>query len=179
MGTVAATPASSATDVTAALSFTGISTYSSDFQAILQREDAIAQLPITKLQNDQTDNLGVKQALIALNPVVSTLASSVAALGQLAAGQGLSATSSDTTSVSVVNTGATSPANYTISDITLGTAASELSLASYANATTTPIGVPGQNQFTLTVGATPYTLDITGNNNLAGLEMRLTLREPR
>ena len=169
MGTVAATPASSAAAVTAALSFTGISTYSSDFQAILQREDAIAQLPITKLQNDQTDNLGVKQALIALNPVVSTLASSVAALGQLAAGQGLSATSSDTTSVSVVNTGATSPANYTISDITLGTAASELSLASYANATKTPIGVPGQNQFTLTVGATPYTLNITGNNDLAGL----------
>jgi len=169
MGTVAATPASSAASTTAALSFTGISTYSSDFQAILQREDAIAQLPITKLQNDQADNLGVKQALIALNPVVSTLASSVAALGQLASGQGLSATSSDTTSVSIVNTGATSPANYTISNITLGTAASELSLASYANATTTPIGVPGQNKFTLTVGATPYHLDITGSNDLAGL----------
>jgi flagellar hook-associated protein 2 len=169
MGTVAATPASSAAATTAALSFTGISTYSSDFQAILQREDAIAQLPITKLQNDQTDNLGVKQALIALNPVVSTLASSVAALGQLASGQGLAATSSDTTSVSIVNNGATSPANYTLSNITMGTAASELSLASYANASTTPIGVAGQNKFTLTVGATPYTLDLTGKNNLAGL----------
>lgn len=170
MGTVAATPASSAAATTAALSFTGISTYSSDFQAILQREDAIAQLPITALQNTQTDNLNVKQALIALNPVVSTLASSVAALGQLASGQGLAATSSDTTSVSIVNNGATSPANYTISNITMGTAASELSLASYANATTTPIGVAGQNKFTLTVGATPYTLDLTGKNNLAGLE---------
>ena len=50
MGTVGATPASAAS-TTAALSFTGISTYSSDFQAILQREDAIAQLPITALQN--------------------------------------------------------------------------------------------------------------------------------
>jgi flagellar hook-associated protein 2 len=170
MGTVAATPASSAAATTAALSFTGISTYSSDFQAILQREDAIAQLPITALQNTQTDNLGVKQALIALNPVVSTLASSVAALGQLASGQGLSATSSDPTSVSIVNSGATSPATYTISDITLGTAASELSLTSYANAATTPIGVAGQNKFTLTVGATQYNLDITGNNNLNGLQ---------
>jgi flagellar hook-associated protein 2 len=169
MGTVGATPASAAS-TTAALSFTGISTYSSDFQAILQREDAIAQLPITALQNAETNNLNVKQALIALNPVVSTLAASVAALGSLASGQGLTATSSDSTTVSVVNTGAAAPGNYTISNITLGTAASELSLAGYASAATTPIGVYGQNKFALVVGAHTYNLDITGNNNLTGLE---------
>ncbi len=136
----------------------------------MQREDAIAQLPITTLQNSESSNLSAKQALIALNPVVATVATSVAALGQLASGQGLAATSSDSTTVSVVNTGATSPANYTISNITLGTAASELSLTGYANASTTPLGVEGQNKFTLVVGSNTYNLDITGNDNLTGLE---------
>jgi flagellar hook-associated protein 2 len=174
MGTVAASPSSSsapsAASTLATQSFTGISTYSSDFQAILQREDSISQLPITTLQNSESSNLSAKQALIALNPVVSSVATSVAALGQLASGQGLAATSSDSTTVSVVNTGATSPANYTISNITLGTAASELSLTGYANASTTPLGVEGQNKFTLVVGSTTYNLDITGNDNLTGLE---------
>jgi flagellar hook-associated protein 2 len=180
MGTVSATPASgssstaapteSAVSTIATQSFTGISTYSSDFQAILQREDAIAQLPITALQNSETNNLAIKQALIALNPVVATVATSVAALGQLASGQGLTATSSDTSTVSIVNTGATAPANYSISNIVLGTAASELSLSGYANASTTPIGVEGQNNFTLTVGSATYNLDLSGNDNLTGLE---------
>ena len=171
MGSISSTPASgSSASVTSPISFTGISTYSSDFQAILQRQDAISQLPVTALQNRQADNLDKKQALIALNPVVSSLASSVAALGQLASGQGLTAASSDSSTVSVVNTGATSPGNYTVSNITVGTAASELSLSSYANATTTPIGVPGQNKFTLQVGSKTYNLDITGNDNLTGLQ---------
>jgi flagellar hook-associated protein 2 len=173
MGTVAATPASSAPSAASTLatqSFTGVSTYSSDFQAILQREDAIAQLPITTLQNSETNNLAIKQALIALNPVVATVATSVAALGQLASGQGLTATSSDSSTVSVVNTGATAPGSYTISNVVVGTAASELSLSGYANASTTPIGVEGQNNFTLTVGSTTYNLNLSGNDNLTGLE---------
>lgn len=169
MGTVSSTPASGSPSVTSPISFTGISTYSSDFQAILQRQDAISQLPITALQNRQSDNLGKKQALIALNPVVSSLASSVGALGQLASGLGLTASSSDSSTVSVVNTGATAPGNYTISNVTVGRAAAEMSLSSYANATSTPVGVAGQNKFTLQVGTKTYNLDITGNDNLTGL----------
>ena len=36
------------------LYFTGLSSYSSDFQSIIQRAVQIAQLPVTKLQNEQT-----------------------------------------------------------------------------------------------------------------------------
>ncbi len=127
-------------------------------------------MPITTLQNSETTNLAIKQALVALNPVVATVATSVAALGQLASGQGLTATSSDTSTVTVANTGASAPGNYTISNIIVGTAASELSLAGYANASTTPLGVEGQNNFTLTVGSQTYNLNLTGNDNLTGLE---------
>jgi flagellar hook-associated protein 2 len=177
MGTTAVTPASStpATTDTAAQaiatqSFTGISTYSADFQAILQREDAIAQLPITALQNTQTNNLAEKQALIALDPAVASLGSDVAALGTLASGGGLSATSSDSSTVSVVNSSASAAGNYTLSDITMATAASETSLNSYSDATTAPVWVAGQNKFQLMVGSTPYDLDLSGNDNLTGLE---------
>jgi flagellar hook-associated protein 2 len=181
MGTIAATPASGSTSSIAAptesaastiatQSFTGISNYSSDFQAILQRQDAISQLPITALQNTESTNLEMKQALIALNPVVGSLATSVSALGQLASGLGLTATSSDSSTVSVANTGATAPGNYAISNITVGTAASELSLTGYANASTTPLGIEGQNNFTLTVGSQTYNLNLDGNDNLTGLE---------
>jgi len=178
MGSVSATPASSTSNAsapapsasTATQSFTGLSTYSSDFQAILAREDAISQLPITALQNKEDDNLSQKQALVTLNPIVASVAADVGTLGTLAAGGALTASSSDSSTISVQNTGATAPANYTISNITMATAASETSLQSYTNATSAPVWVPGQTNFKLTVGSAPaYTLDLTGNDNLNGL----------
>ena len=77
------------TSTTAPLYFTGVSSYSADFQSIIQRQVAIAQLPVQKLQNEQTDNLSRKQAMIAFDPAVATLGSAVAALGTLAANQGV------------------------------------------------------------------------------------------
>ena len=153
---------------TTPLYFTGVSTYSSDFQSIIQRQVQIAQLPVQKLQNTQTDNLNKKQALIALDPSVASLASAVTALGKLAANQGVSASSSDSTIVSAVNTGATAPATYTISNITsLAAPAAETSLSSYADAQKTPVSNSGI--VNLVVGSNTYKLDITAHNNLAGL----------
>jgi flagellar hook-associated protein 2 len=155
---------------TSPLVFTGISTYSNDFQTILQRAVSIAQLPVKKLQNEQADNVGKKQALIGLDPSVANLGAAVAALGTVAANQGLTATSSDSSIVSVLNTGASSNANYTISNITsLATAASETSLQGYANSATTPVSIAGQNKVDLVVGSNTYHLDLTGKNNLNGL----------
>ena len=168
MGTTSATPASSSAVTTGTQSFTGLSTYSSDFQAILAREDAIAQLPITALQNTENDNVNKKAALVALNPIVASVGADVAALGTLASGGGLTASSSSS-AVSVTNTGATSAANYTISNITMATASSATSNTAYADATTAPVWVAGQNKFSLVVGSNTYNLDLTGNNNLTGL----------
>ncbi len=153
---------------TGSLFFSGISSYSSDFQSILQRAVSIAQLPIKKLQNEQTDNLSKKQALIALNPAVANLGASVVALGTLAANQGVAASSSDASVVSVTNTGATSPGTYVISEIqSLAKAASETSLAGYANPATT--AVSGTGHVDLVVGSNTYHLDLTGKNNLNSL----------
>jgi flagellar hook-associated protein 2 len=156
------------TSTTAPLYFTGVSTYSADFQSIIQRQVAIAQLPVQKLQNEQTDNLSRKQALIALNPAIASIGAAVAALGTLAANQGGSASSSDSTTVSVLNTGAPTPATYKISNITsLAAPASETSVGSYLDSKKTIVSNSGHVD--LVVGSSTYHLDITANNNLVGL----------
>jgi len=153
---------------TGPLVFTGISTFSSDFQSILTRQDSIEQLPIKALQNQESTNLSKKQALIAINPAVASVGSAIAALGTLASNQGVSASSSDTTTVSVLNIGATAPASYTISNIqSLAAVASETSVGGYSNTTTTPVSISGHVD--LVVGSNTYHLDLTNSNNLNGL----------
>jgi hypothetical protein len=55
------------------LAFTGVSSFSNDFQAILNRAVAIAQLPIKALQNHQSDLLQEKQLATSLEGAVSNL----------------------------------------------------------------------------------------------------------
>src|ERR1700694_120002 len=103
---------------TSPLVFTGVSTFSNDFQTVLTRAVSIAKLPEKKLQNEQADNISKKQALIALNPSVANLGAAIAALGTVAANNGLTASSSDSSIVSVQSTGASTAGEYTISNIT-------------------------------------------------------------
>src|SRR5271154_3095215 len=129
--------ASTVASTTAPLYFTGLSQFSNDFQSIIQRAVQIADLPVQNLQNQQATNTADENALTALEPTVTALGTDVTNLGALASTQGLSASSSDASTVSVVYTGASAPATYTISDITaLASAASETSLAGYSSTDT-------------------------------------------
>ena len=94
---------------------------------------------------------------------IASLASNLQNLGAIAAGQALSATSSDPAIVSVTNTGSTSAATYVIDSITSpATAASERSLVSYADSASTPVSTTGTLK--LVVGSTPYTFTLAKNN---------------
>src|ERR1051326_1901137 len=148
---------------TAPLAFTGVSTFSSDFQTILSRQVQIAQIPITQLQNHQSDNTQKKTLLTSLNGAVAALGSSIAALG---ANKGLVATSSDP-AISVMNTGATQATNYTITNLqSLAKPASETSVLGYADPTLTPI--PANLQ--LVLGSSSYSITLgDGQTNLVGL----------
>jgi len=156
---------------TGPLVFTGVSSFSNDFQTILSRQQQLEQIPITALKNRQSDLMQKKQLLITMNPVVSNLASSIAALGSLGANQGLSATSSDDTLVSATNTGAISPASYSITQITsLASPASETSVNPYASSASTPISTAGANTLQLVYGSTTKTITLTSaTNNLVGV----------
>lgn len=158
----------STSSVSTPLYFTGVSQYSSDFQSIIQRAVQLAQLPITTLQNEETTNTSKIQALQTLSPEVSAVGSDVAALGTLANNQALGATTSNSSVVTAVNTGATAPATYTLSDITsLASAASETSLAGYSASQ----AVSANGTVNLVVGSSTYQLNLTGSgdNNIAYL----------
>lgn len=151
------------------LTFTGVSSFSDDFQTILSRAVSIASLPIKALQNQQTDLLLKKDLLTSLRSAVSTLGSAVSSLGSVGANKAVTASSSNTSKVTVSNTGAAITGSYVISEITsVAAAASETSLIGYATADATEINVTGIVELVFGPLAHPITL-AAGQNNLNGL----------
>jgi len=163
-----ASSAPSAASITNPIYFTGLSSYSSDFQSIIQRAVQIADIPVQNLENEEATVSAQATALTSLEPAVSALGADVANLGTLASTQGLAASSSDSSIVSVQNTGAAAAATYTVSDIqTLASAASETSLQGY----TATQSINSSGLVNLVVGSSTYQLNLTGSgqNNVIGL----------
>lgn len=153
------------------LTFTGVSQFSADFQTIMDRAVKIAQLPIQALQNRDGDVLQKKTLLSGVSAGVSQLASSLETLGQTATNRALRASSSDSSVVTVLNSGATAAASYTINSVTsIAKAASERSLTSYADSGATPVGSTGS--FRLVVGDEDYDFALA-NNTLVGLRDKI------
>ncbi len=67
----------------APITLTGVSQYSSDLQSVLNRAVAIAQIPITALQNSDATVLSQECWLGQLQSTVATLGASLSALGIL------------------------------------------------------------------------------------------------
>jgi len=134
-----------------------------DLQSILNRAVQIAQIPMTRLQNRDSTVLQQKSSLVSLQSDLAALASSMQSLGKLAANQALSATSSNPDVVTVASTGATSAATYTINSFTSpAAAASETSLSSYADSSSTPVSSNGSMD--LVVGSKTYNFTLATNN---------------
>ncbi len=152
------------------LVFTGISQFSDDFQTILDRTVAIASVPIQQMQMEQGDLLTKKQLLTDLRGVVESLATSVGDLGAIGQNRALSASSSNTSRVTVTLNGATDPGTYTITDITsVAATASETSASGYATQDATEVSADGTLE--LAFGGETYEIDLTGEyaNTLEGL----------
>lgn len=151
------------------LKFTGISDFSADFQLILNRAVQIAALPVQQLQTQQSDLIAKKQSLTALNSSLQDLTSAVQSLGELGRTKSLSVSSSNANKVSVVNDGITTPAIYTITDITsVAKAASETTASGFATADSTAVDT--DDSLELVVGDQTFTLDLSSyGNNLNGL----------
>lgn len=153
------------------LTFTGISQFSTDFQTILDRAVRIAQLPVQALQNRTSDVLQQKTLLSGLASGVSSLAAALEKLGETAAQKALKASSSKPAVVTPVNAGATAAAAYTIESVSsVAAAASERTLAGYADSAATPVGSTGD--FRLVVGGEEYNFTLA-NNTLVGLRDKI------
>jgi len=115
------------------LTFTGVSTFSTDFQTILTRAVSIAQVPVTAMQNQITDIQSQKVLASGLSSAISDLGTSLGNLASLGKNSGIVANSSNSSVVTATATGTPSAASYTISNVTsIARAASETSLKGYA-----------------------------------------------
>ena len=150
-------------------SFTGVSTYSSDFQSILTRAVNIASLPLKQLQNTESDVLQRKAQLSSFGDSVSALASSFTNLATAVTTSGIQASSSDRTIVSASASGAQTAATYTINSVTsLASTASETSTSGFADSAATKVS--GNGALKLVVGSKTYNINLSASQNtLVGL----------
>ncbi|MBI5085912.1 MAG: flagellar filament capping protein FliD [Acidobacteria bacterium] len=152
------------------LVFTGISKFSEDFQTIMKRSVAIASLPVQSLQNDQKTVLEKKAAMADLRSAVGGFGSALEALGTVAAGHALAATSSSAAVTASVTSGASSGL-YQITEITsLASPAVATSAVGYDTAGTTRVSTAADRKVELSVGGTLSSITLTeATDNLTGL----------
>jgi flagellar hook-associated protein 2 len=128
---------------TSPLVFTGVSTFSNDFQTILTRASSIANLPVTALTNQQTDIQSEKVLAGNLSSALANLGTSLGNLAALGATNGTTATSTNSSVVTATATGAPPAATYSISNVTsIARAASETSLTGYLGWQTSAVYTP-------------------------------------
>lgn len=156
--------------IPAPISFTGISKFSENFQALLERSFLVANLPINNLQTEQTIQLAKQQELGNLASDVQGLREAFSQLSVRAAQGAISASSSDASVALITATGTPGAINFDIHVTSAASAAQETSTASVANASTNTLAVDGL--FTLTVGSQVTEIDLTQpgfSNTLDGL----------
>ena len=153
---------------TSPLTFTGVSQFSDDLQAILKRALSIAGLPIQKMQSDQAKILAQRTALGDLGAVVSDLTNSFSSLGLLVARGAVTATTSDSGVATAQVTGSPETLSYTLS-VTSAAAAAQAStaLALADNNATAP---RADGLYKLTIGSNVEDFDLlaTGAGRTAG-----------
>jgi flagellar hook-associated protein 2 len=153
------------------LTFSGVSTYSADFQKILERTIAIASQPISQLQSEQTKIFQQKSLAMGLQSVVDGLATAISSLGELGSSKALGGTSSNTAKVSVGTVTATSPASYTIGEITSVARAASATSSGFPDGATAA-STTGTVKFSF--NGTDHTLVLdTGENTLTGLRNKI------
>lgn len=156
----------------APLTFTGISSYSADFQKILERTVGIAAQPINQLQAEQGKVLQQKTIANGLRTSVDGLATALKGLGEIGASKALTGSSSNTAKVAIGAVTATSPASYSITEITSLARASSASSAGYTNGASTAVSATGSVRLTFN-GATHNISLSPAENNLQGLRDKI------
>jgi flagellar hook-associated protein 2 len=115
------------------LTFTGVSSFSDDFQTISQRATSIASLPVQWMQNEQQNLSARKSALTDLRTAMNEFSAALRALSDTADGRALSLSSSST-KVSASMTANAAAGVFTVDSVTtLASAASATSRDPFAS----------------------------------------------
>ncbi|HYW42858.1 MAG TPA: flagellar filament capping protein FliD [Bryobacteraceae bacterium] len=132
--------------------FSGNSRYSSDFQAVISRATAIASLPITQLNTDQSNLTDQGTSLTGLNTAFTNLQTAIAGIQTAMGGASFQSTVSDPTQVGVSLSDGAQEGEYSIQVIDAGTYATSMT-GDWAPDSTT------DHSFQLSVGGNLYTID--------------------
>src|SRR5579871_248095 len=150
MGTTSATPTY----------FTGSSSFSTDFNNVIDRAVAIAQLPITQLTTDQTSLTNQSSELSKLDTTLTALQTAVAQIGTALGG---SSYQSEVSSPNVVNVNVADGAQegyYTMNVSSIGAYESSMSTQNW----NMPEVKNQPTAFTLVVGNQNYSVTATDNS---------------
>lgn len=154
--------------IPAPISFTGISKFSENFQALLERSFLVANLPIQRLQADQVLLVSKQQALGNLAADVQGLRDVFSQLGISAAQGAITASSTDTSVATIVATGTPSEISFDLDVTSAASAAQETTFASVADSTVDTLAADGI--FTLTLGTEVTAIDLTQPGSVNTLE---------
>jgi flagellar hook-associated protein 2 len=171
-----------ATSVTAPITFTGSSSFSSSFQQVLTRAVQIASLPMQQMQNHVSDLLSQETALSSLQAAFSSLQNALQSVD--AATQGVLTATADTSDVSGSASSDALPGTYTIQVDSIGSSTTTLSEAGTSAVTDPTTGnISSSSTFTLTINGAAHTISPSGNSlqslaaaiNDAGLGVQATI----
>jgi flagellar hook-associated protein 2 len=147
--------------------FNGTSPYAADLQQAITHAVAIASLPLNDLTNTVSTLQGQSIEVSTLQTKFSALQSAIQNLASATGSGGLTASVADNTvaSVALDSTQPVAPGTYTIKVTSVGAPTSTLSntgLPTVADPTSTSIST--SSSFSLTVGASTYTITPSGNS---------------
>ena len=151
------------------LTFTGQSTYSAQFQQVIDKAVQIQEIPLDGMADQASSDQNRQTALESLDQALTTLQSAVTGL-QLAVGsQALSGTVSDTSVASVSLASNATTGVYQLEVDSLGSATQTVSTGAPQTVTDpSSQNISNASSFTLTVNGTPTTITPT-TNTLDGL----------
>lgn len=162
--------------------FNGSSKYASDFQQVLTRAVSIASLPLQQLQNGEITLTQQETALGGLQSNFSSLQSAIQGLGSAQAAMSASVSNSSTISASASSTAL--PGTYSVQVTSLGSSTTTLSNAGTPAVTDPTTGnISSSSTFSLTLNGTAHTITPSGSSlqalasaiNNAGLAVQATI----
>jgi len=154
------------------LRFSGVSSYSADFQKILDRTVAIGAQPINALQRDQTRLLQQRALAVGLQASAEGLNTAIKGLADVGQSRAVGGSSSNSSKVSIGTVTAKTPATYTISEITSLARSSSATSAGYAASSSGAVSATGSVR--LGFGGTDFDIALNSEENtLAGLRDKI------
>ena len=163
MGSVSSTPSSS-TPASSTLTFTGSSTYSADFQNVLNRAVQLASLPEQAMQSTLTDLTNQESTLAGLSANFSALQTALQAVGTATQGSATAQTS-DPSAVSAAAASGALNGTYSIQVDSVGSSTIALSNSGLTTVTDPSTGnISSSTSFTLTVNGVATTITPTGTS---------------